>query len=50
MGNTWRVNQQLYADDTVLIGESEENLRELLKEFNSVCKKRKLKVNAGEIR
>ena len=38
------VNQPLYADDAVLIADSEENL----KEFDTVCKKRKLKVNAGK--
>ena len=34
--NAWRANQLLYADDTVLIAVSEENLRELLKEFNTL--------------
>ena len=34
----------MYTDDALLIADSEENL----KEFDTVCKKRKLKVNAGK--
>ena len=34
----------MYKDDALLIADSEENL----KEFDTVCKKRKLKVNAGK--
>ena len=34
----------------VLTADSEENLRELLKEFNTDRKKRKLKVNTGQIK
>ena len=37
-GNVQMVNQLLYADDTVLIVDSEENLRELLKKL-TVCVK-----------
>ena len=33
----------MYADDAVLIADSEENLKDLLNEFKTVCKKRKLK-------
>ena len=47
-GNALGVNQLLYADDAVLIVDLEENLTELLKEFNAVCKKRKLKVSGGK--
>ena len=32
----------------MLIVDLEENLKELLKEFNAVCKKRKLKVSGGK--
>ena len=42
--NVWRVNQLLYADYAVLIADSEENLRKLLKESDTVCKKGKQKV------
>ena len=35
-GDIWRVNQLLYMDDTVLIGESRENLQRLLNEFDNV--------------
>ena len=47
-GYVWRVNQLLYADDTVLIGESKEELQRLLNEFDNVCERRKLKVNVGK--
>ena len=47
-GNVWRVNQLLYADDTVLVRNSIENLQQLLNEFDNVCKGRKLKVNMGK--
>ena len=46
-GYVWRVNQLLYADDRVLIGNSREDLQWLLDEFDIVCKRRKLKVNVG---
>ena len=36
-GDVWRVNQLLYADDTVLIGNSRENLQRLMDEFDIVC-------------
>ena len=32
-------------DDTILIGNSRENLQRLVSEFDNVCKRRKLKVN-----
>ena len=35
--NDWRVNQLLYADDTVLLGDSKENIQRLLNEFDKVC-------------
>ena len=43
MGNNWRVNQLLYADDTVLLEYSKENLQHLLNVFDNVCERRKLK-------
>ncbi len=39
----------LCADDTVLLGESEV-LQRIVDEFDRVCKRRKLKVNAGKSR
>ncbi len=36
------------ADDTVLLAESEADLQRVVNEFYSVCKIRKLKVNAGK--
>ncbi len=38
----------LYADDTVLLAESERMLQRIVDELNRVCKRRKLKVNAGK--
>ncbi len=38
----------LYADDTVLLGESEGMLQRIVHEFERVCKRRKLEVNAGK--
>ncbi len=38
----------LYGDDTVLLAESEGMLQRIVHEFDRVCKRRKLKVNAGE--
>ncbi len=38
----------LYADDTVLLAESEGMLQRIVDKFERVCKRRKLKVNAGK--
>ncbi len=38
----------LYADDTVLLAENERMLQRIVDEFDRVCKRRKLKVNAGK--
>ena len=38
----------MYADDLVLCGESEEDLRVMVGRFAEVCRKRGLKVNAGK--
>ncbi len=38
----------LYADDTVLLAESEGMHQGIVDEFDRVCKRRKLKVNAGK--
>ncbi len=37
-----------YADDTVLLAESEGMLQRIVDEFGRVCTRRKLKVNAGK--
>ena len=44
----WCINQLLFADDTALVAESEEDLKRLVQEFGRVCKRRKLKVNVGK--
>ena len=44
----WRLPGFLYADDLVLRGESEEDLRGMVGQFVEVCRRRELKVNAGK--
>ena len=46
-GIEWRLPNILYADDSVLCGESEEDLRMMVGRFAEVCRRRGLKVNAG---
>ena len=45
--NTWVIYQVLFANDTVLVADSE-GLQQLVMEFGRVCDKRKLKVNVGK--
>ena len=47
-GREWRLPGLLYADDLVLCGESEEDLRAMVGRFAEVCRRRGLKVNAGK--
>ena len=47
-GTEWMVEWLMFADDTVLIGDSEEKLQELVNEFERVCKRRKLTVNVNK--
>ena len=47
-GSVWKIPACLYADDAVLFAESEENLQSMVSEFNRVCERRKLEVNAGK--
>ncbi len=42
------LNSILFADDTVLIAENESDLQNLFSVFNSVCKRRKLKVSVNK--
>ncbi len=42
------LNSIQFADDTVLIAENESDLQKLVAVFDSVCKRRKLKVNVNE--
>ena len=44
----WILSGLLYADDLVLCGESEEDLRMMVGRFAEVCKRRGLKVSAGK--
>ncbi len=42
------VVEGLYVDDTVLLAESEGMLQRIVDECDRICKRRKLKVNAGK--
>ena len=47
-GREWSLTGLLYADDLVLSGESEDDLRAMVGQFAEVCRRRGLKVNAGK--
>ncbi len=44
----WSVAICLFADDTVLLAGSEIERQAVIGQFNSVCVRRKLRVNAGK--
>ena len=46
--NEWELNQLLFADDTVVVADSEIKLCQLVTEFGRVCERRKLRVNVGK--
>ena len=46
--DVWEMNQLLFADDTVVVADSEKKLCQLVSEFGKVCKRRKLRVNVGK--
>ena len=46
--NALQLNQLLFADDTVVVADSEEKLCQLVTEFGRVCTRRKLRVNVGK--
>ena len=47
-GKEWKLPGFVYADDLVLCGESEEDLRPMVEQCFEVCRRRGLKVNAGK--
>ena len=47
-GGRFTINQLLFADDTLLVADSEEKLCRLVCEFGRVCERRKLRVNVGK--
>ncbi len=47
-GEDWAAVTCFFADDTMLLVESEEDVQTVVTEFYNVCKRRKLKVNAGK--
>ena len=46
--NEWEMDQLLFADDTVVVADSERKLCQLVTEFWGVCERRKLRVNVGK--
>ena len=46
--NEWELNQLLFADDTVVVADSERKLCQLVTEFGRVCERSKLRVNVGK--
>ena len=46
-GREWRLPGLLYAYDLAVCGESEEDLRVMVEQFVEVCRRRGLKINAG---
>ena len=44
----WKVEWLMFADDTVVVGDSEEKLEGLVQEFSSVSRRGKLTVNEGK--
>ena len=47
-GREWRLPGLLYADDLVLCGELEEDLRAVMERFVEMCRRRGLKIIAGK--
>ena len=47
-GREWIVECLMFAEDTVLVGDSREKLMRLVNEFESVCRRRKLRVNVDK--
>ncbi len=47
-GVNWSVAVCLLADDTVLLAENERELQRVVDQFHSLCRRRKLRVNAGK--
>ena len=41
-GSEWELNQLLFADDIVVVADSERKLRQFVTEFGRVCERRKL--------
>ena len=48
--NEWELNQLLFADDTVVVADSEKKLCQLVTEFGRVCERRKLRMNVVKIK
>ena len=47
-GARFEINQLLFADDSALVTNSEENLCKLVSEFGLLQERRKLRVNVGK--
>ena len=44
-GVGWEIKQLLYADDTLLVAETRENLQNIMSEFERACDSMGLKIN-----
>ena len=47
-GRKWSLPALLYADNSVLFGDSEKDLKAMTGGFDKMCRRRGLKVNAGK--
>ena len=47
-GSRFEINQPLFADDTALVADSEENLCRQVSEFGRVSERRTLRMNEGK--
>ena len=48
-GRGWELCQILFADDTVLVADSENKLQKLVEEFGRICERRKVNVNRSKV-
>lgn len=49
-GRRFAINQLLFPDDIALVADTEEKLCRLVNEFDTVCARRKFRMNTGEIK
>ena len=47
-GERWRINHIMFADDVVLMGDSDKELQEMVSKFEEMCRRRKLRVNVNK--
>ena len=47
-GGDWKINELLYAGDTVLLEETREHLQHFVNKFERACDSMELKINVGK--